>query len=79
MVQKLKKQFYRANKFYEAGLKRIDDYLKPIINIADPDRIASTLINSGKEGVTRLRAIKKSLLVNQKVVKHLIKYFYLIY
>jgi len=56
------KAIIRANKFYEGGLKRIDDYLKPIINIADPDKIASTLINSGKEGVTRLRAIKKSLL-----------------
>ena len=56
------KSITRANKFYEAGLKRIDDYLKPIINIADPDKIASTLINSGKEGVTRLRGIKKSLL-----------------
>ncbi|MEN8703203.1 MAG: hypothetical protein ABF286_03485, partial [Polaribacter sp.] len=59
------KAILRANKFYEGGLKRIDDYLKPIINIADPDKIASTLINSGKEGVTRLRAIKKSLLASE--------------
>lgn len=59
------KAILRANKFYEGGLKRIDDYLKPIINIADPDKIASTLINSGKEGVTRLRAVKKSLLASE--------------
>jgi len=56
------KSINNANKFYEKGLKRIDDYLKPIINIADPDKIASTLINSGKEGVTRIRAVKKSIL-----------------
>ena len=59
------KAILRANKFHEAGIKRIDDYLKPIIKIADPDRIASTLINSGKEGVTRLRAIKKSILASE--------------
>ena len=52
----------RANKFYEAGLKRIDNYLKPIIKKADPDKIVQDLINSGKEGVTRLRGVKKSLL-----------------
>jgi len=59
------KTITRANKFYEAGLKRIDDYLKPIIKAADPDKIASTIINSGKEGVTRIRAIKKSILATE--------------
>ena len=44
----------RANKFYQAGLKRIEDYLQPIVNIADPDRIVSNLLNASKEGVTKL-------------------------
>jgi len=51
----------RANKYYQSGLKRIDDYLQPISKTADPDRIASLLINTGKEGSSRLNAIKKSL------------------
>ena len=54
--------FIRANKFYAGGIKRIEDYLKPIMNIGDPDRIVRTLLNSGKEGVTKLRAVKRSLL-----------------
>jgi hypothetical protein len=56
----------RANKFYQAGLKRIEDYLQPIVNIADPDRIVSNLLNASKEGVTKLRAIKKSLIASDR-------------
>ena len=55
----------RANKYYQSGLKRIDDYLLPIAKTADPDRIASLLINTGKEGSSRLNAIKKSLTTDQ--------------
>jgi len=55
----------RANNYYNSGLKRIDNYLEPIAKTADPDRIASLLINSGKEGATRLNAIKKSLNTDQ--------------
>jgi hypothetical protein len=55
----------RANKYYQAGLKRVDDYLEPIAKTADPDRIASILINTGKEGASRLNAIKKSLTTDQ--------------
>ena len=51
----------RADKFYSKGLKRIEDYLQPIMKVADPDRIVSTLLNSAKEGVSRINAIKKSL------------------
>ena len=55
----------KANKFYSKGLERIDDYLEPIMKIADPDRIVSTLLNSAKEGATRVNAIKKSLTPDQ--------------
>jgi hypothetical protein len=51
----------RANKYYNTGLDRINDYLLPLTKIKNPDTIASLLINSGKEGATRLNAIKKSL------------------
>lgn len=57
--------FTRANKYYKAGLQRIDDYLEPIFKTSDPDRIASILLTSGKEGATRLNAVKKSLNTDQ--------------
>ena len=55
----------RANNYYNSGLKRIDNYLAPIAKIADPDRISSLLLNTGKEGASRLNAIKKSLNTDQ--------------
>jgi len=53
--------YKRANSFYKSGLKRIDDYLEPIYKTGDPDKITSLLMNSAKEGYTRVNAIKKSL------------------
>ena len=55
----------RADKFYSKGLQRIEDYLQPIMKVADPDRIVSVLLQSAKEGATRINAIKKSLNPNQ--------------
>jgi hypothetical protein len=55
----------RANNYYKSGLSRIDNYLEPIYKNSDPDRIASLLLNTGKEGATRLNAIKKSLTTEQ--------------
>ena len=55
----------RANNYYKSGLNRIDNYLEPIYKNSDPDRIASLLLNTGKEGATRLNAIKKSLTTEQ--------------
>ena len=55
------KSFKNANNYYKAGLARIEKYLEPIYKAGDPDKIASMLINSGKEGSTRINAIKKSL------------------
>jgi hypothetical protein len=63
--QKALNAFTRANKFYQSGLKRIESYLEPITKVADPDRIASLLLNSAKEGATRINAIKKSLTTDQ--------------
>ena len=51
----------RADKYYSKGLKRIEDYLQPITKVGDPDRIVSILLNSAKEGASRINAIKKSL------------------
>ena len=59
------KALSRANKFYNTGLQRIDDFLEPIMKVADPDRIVSIMLNSAREGASRINAIKKSLNPNQ--------------
>jgi hypothetical protein len=55
------KQLDTANKFYQKGLQRIEDYLQPIVNITDPDKLVMSLLSSGKEGATRLNAVRNSL------------------
>jgi len=55
----------RANKFYEAGTKRIDDFLKPIYNKADPDQLVKYLLSSSTEGASKFNALKKSLTPDQ--------------
>lgn len=55
------KEVINANKFYSKGLQRIEDYLQPIVNAADPDKLVMSLLSSGKEGATRLNAVRNSL------------------
>ena len=55
----------RANKYYNAGITRIDDFLEPLNRVADPDRLVSLLLASGKEGSSRINALKKSLTNDQ--------------
>ncbi len=55
------KEVINANKFYSKGLQRIEDYLQPIVNTADPDKLVMSLLSSGKEGATRLNAVRNSL------------------
>lgn len=57
--------YKRANNYYRAGLDRIENYLEPITRVADPDRLTSLLLNSAKEGSTRINAVKKSLTDDQ--------------
>ena len=55
------KDLNNANKFYNKGLQRIEDYLQPIVNTSDPDKLVMSLLSSGKEGATRLNAVRNSL------------------
>jgi len=57
--------YNRANKYYNAGITRIDDFLEPLNRVADPDRLVSLLLNSAKEGASRINALKKSLTDDQ--------------
>ena len=38
------KEVINANKFYSKGLQRIEDYLQPIVNTADPDKLVMSCI-----------------------------------
>jgi len=55
----------RANKYYNAGLTRIDNFLEPLNRVADPDRLVALLMASGREGASRINALKKSLTNDQ--------------
>lgn len=57
--------FKRANKFWKAGLSRIDDFLEPLAKKVQPEDIfiAAT---KGREGATRVRAVIKGLNTQEK-------------
>tara|TARA_R100001443_G_scaffold85083_1_gene91728 strand:+ start:1925 stop:4033 length:2109 start_codon:yes stop_codon:yes gene_type:complete len=54
------KEFLRADKYYKAGLKRIDNVLAKV-NKIDEDKVFNYLLNQSKDGSTYIRTIKKSL------------------
>tara|TARA_R110000824_G_scaffold276178_1_gene464720 strand:+ start:2386 stop:4533 length:2148 start_codon:yes stop_codon:yes gene_type:complete len=54
------KEFLRADNYYKAGIKRIDDVLNKV-NKVDDDKIFNFLLNQSTEGSTYIRTIKKSL------------------
>jgi hypothetical protein len=54
------KEFLRADKYYKAGLKRIDTVLSKV-NKIDEDKIFNYLLNQSKDGSKYIRTIKKSL------------------
>lgn len=56
----LGKEFSRANKFYSAGIKRVDDFLSGIQKKV-PEKVLAGLIAGGKEGASQIRAIRRSL------------------
>lgn len=58
------REFDRANRFWEAGIKRIDDHLQGITRkVGDEDIFL--LATKGKDGASRIRAIRKSLNKNE--------------
>lgn len=55
----------RAANYYAAGLDRIDDFLIPIINKTNPDKVAKSLIGGLKDGASEILRIKRSLKPDQ--------------
>ena len=50
----------RANRVWEAGTTKLEDFLQPIFNKANPDLIVRELMAGAREGATRLNALKTS-------------------
>jgi hypothetical protein len=50
----------RANRTWEAGTTKLEDFLQPIFNKANPDLIVRELMAGAREGATRLNALKTS-------------------
>lgn len=55
------KALTRANSYYAAGMKRIDDVLDPILKKTDPEDIFKAATSGTSEGATTLRGVMKSL------------------
>lgn len=55
------KAFERANHYYAAGSKRIEDHLNSITSKVDAEDIYKAAMSGTKEGASRLRAVKRSL------------------
>jgi hypothetical protein len=55
------KAFGKADRFYRAGIKRVEDVLDPLVKKDAPEKIFRALELSGKEGATTIRAVTRSL------------------
>lgn len=53
--------FDRASTFYKAGMDRIDTMLGPIVQNKLPEQVFASLESAGRQGPTRLRALRQSL------------------
>lgn len=55
------KALRRANRYYNAGVTRIDEVLDPIVSKADPEKVFNAALSGTKEGATTIRAVMKGL------------------
>lgn len=55
------KALAKANRVYQQGLEKIDDFLQPIYNKTDPDKLVGQLFSAGTQGSTQLQALQTSL------------------
>lgn len=53
--------FERANRYYRAGLNRIENVIEPLVRNRVPERIFTALERSGRDGATTVRTIYRSL------------------
>lgn len=55
------KAFGRAGQFYKAGMDRIDNMLRPIVQSKLPEQVFASLESAGRLGPTRLQALRQSV------------------
>lgn len=60
-----RKAFDRANNFWKAGNKRIDDVLEPLVRNKTAERIYDALDRGAKQGPTVINAVRRSLTDDQ--------------
>lgn len=53
--------FERANKFYAAGMKRIDDFVGDLVTRGTPEEAYKYAMGQAKDGATRLYALRRSM------------------
>ena len=54
-------EFTRANNYWKAGRRRIDDTLQPIVNKAVHSDVYKAVMSGSKDGAQKLRVLKRSL------------------
>lgn len=55
------KAFKRANRYYSAGIGRVEDFLEPLAKKVEPERIFENLWSGSKAGPTKVRTVMRSL------------------
>lgn len=55
------KAFDRASTYYKAGMARVDNLLEPIVRNKLPEQVFASIESAGKQGPTRLRALRQSV------------------
>lgn len=58
---KAEASFVRANNYYSAGMKRLDEVLTPILKKGDPEDVFQAAISGTKEGASTIAGVMKSL------------------
>ena len=53
--------FSRANNYYKAGLNRIDNFYDTLSQKVEPEKVFTLLERGGKDGASKIRAIRKGL------------------
>lgn len=58
--------FRRANGYFSAGMKRVEDVLQPLVDKGVPEKIFKSIEAGGREGATTIRATMRSLTRDQR-------------
>jgi hypothetical protein len=60
--------FQRANKYYSAGMGRMEGTLEPLVRNKVPEKVFDAIVRGGKSGPTQIRTVMRSLTPEQQDV-----------